>query len=213
MRPLIITVLLFMLVACSGQAAVTFDRPIGGSRIYSEVLYLHGQVSGIERFRLVIAHEANPPLIDTIIEAQGERWQAELLHHYTGPLIAVQAEARSLDANTDTSYGSAVFELAGLAERPPGSFAQITDTSVSGSSLSASGTISGVDQFSVRLLGPQGQELRTQSISLESRFYLDEIPWSLAFDLSGYSGSSTLQITVQQDDLGEILHQSSLTIE
>lgn len=196
---------------------VRFIDPAPGTIIYSETLRLGGTASDLpaDGFSLQLLVDETP-IVDTIVQPDGESWSLELVHGYAGEPIEATLIASSPNPLVMGDYDRATVVLASLEYRPEGAFGALlfpTDGLVLGGDvIQVSGTASGIpDNTLTVILENDGGILDEQTVQVDNPYHIDEIPWQIDLATQGATGPATVRV-FYLNDAGEAVSLGEVSI-
>ncbi len=186
---------------------VTIDHPPNSAVIYAEVLFIGGSIAQDTAFTLQIMTVDDEIIAETQVNATAGNWTVELMHGYTGDPTEVVIQAMQ----DDTLLASTAILLTDVSYRPEGVYGSIllpeNGSEAGGDMILVSGRASGVDTLLVEVIGDDDQVIGSQVVILMNPYFIDEVPWEAALNVTGYTGQAVIRVTAddaQNDTAAQI---------
>jgi hypothetical protein len=197
-------------VSLQGNVNITY--PISGSIIYAEALFLQGTASNIpaEGFRIQIIAPDDTILAETIVQADDDTWQLELVHEYSGEPIEAIIIARSLDNAVPEDYDIESIIISSSEYRPEGVFGAIIapapNSTVGGDQIPIIGRGSGFFEGTFILAleeADDGTEISQVVVTMFNPYFIDDMIWEVDLPTNGFTGHAVLRMFYQSAATGE----------
>lgn len=196
------------------QSLVEIIHPPDSTIVYAETLYVSGTVAEApQQFMLELVNTDSQVIFQTVINAQTENWEAELVHGYVGVpdeiLLRAIPEAPPTAQNTpqvSIAYDTATILLSDISNRPEGIIGIITlppnGTQTGGDTLLITGRASGVpdNTFLLELVGDGDEIIDSREVTLTNPYLVDEIPWEFALATNNYTGQATIRMVTTGEE-------------
>lgn len=213
-----IVLIVLCISACNGLPAstpdpmagtVTLDSPPDGAVIYASALGVSGTLADVAAKPLLVRliKPDGGVIAQARVEAQQGEWSTEIIHGYTGEPTRVTVEVLPAQAVEAGILASSGIIVASLSERPDGAFINVVlpqdGTEIGGDEVLVMGTASGFpqNQLLVELVDSSGIVLDFETVTLRSRYAIDEIPWELSLTPQAYHGNAVVRVSAE----GEVL--------
>jgi hypothetical protein len=196
------------------QGDVDITYPISGSIIYAESLFLQGTASNIpvEGFKIQVIAPDDSILAETIAQPEGDSWQVELLHKYTGEPIETVIIARSLNNAIPEDYDIESIVISSLEYRPEGVFGSIIvptpNLTVGGDQIQVVGRGSGFFEGTFMLAleeADDGTEISQVIVTMLNPYYIDDMIWEADVPTNDFTGYAVLRMYYQDAATGETI--------
>ena len=193
-----------------GDVKITF--PVSGSIIYAESLMLRGTASNVpaEGFKIQLLTPDDSVLAETTVIPDGDTWQVELVHGYTGEPIETVIIARSLNDAITEDYDIESIAISSAEYRPEGVFASFIspspDSTVGGDQIQVIGRGSGFFENTFTLAlekASDGTEISQTVVTMDNPYFIDDMIWEADLSTNDFTGHAVLRIYYQDAATGK----------
>lgn len=203
----------------TGNVDITF--PISGSIIYAESLFLQGTASDVpaEGFKIQVITPDDSILAETTVIPDGDSWQVELVHNYTGDPTETVIIARSLNNAIAEDYDIESIAISAAEHRPEGVFGAIIvpspDSTVGGDQILVIGRGSGFFENTFILSleeADDGTEISQTIVTMNNRYFIDDMIWETDLPTNDFTGHAILRMSYQDAASGEMIDVNSFPV-
>ena len=200
---------------------VDITQPISGSIIYAESLFLQGTAHDIpaEGFKIQVVTPDDLILAETTVIPEGENWQVELVHGYTGEPIETVIIARSVNNAIPEDYDIESVAISAAENRPEGVFGSLIapspDATVGGDQIQVVGRGSGFFENTFSLVleeADDATEIAQTIVTMTNPYFIDDMIWEADLATNDFTGHAVLRMIYHDAATGEIIEVDRVKI-